>query len=194
MDNKHDCGKATSSPPCDVAKKAPSIEVLKKESTDSHPEVIVSYDSDESLKESTVCYHFSPKKRKRARRLARCALNAKQKENTTNNVAPPVKDDTMKNSIAVQPPPEEEPQCKFCEKSPCILEQGLYDLLAEGALLLEEDDVEAPNKQIRFDMYRKAARFIWGPLSKGDRRKLPFWLEIHDLSPEDNVNNYTGFK
>jgi hypothetical protein len=98
--------------------------------------------------------------------------------------------------LLFSPPPEEEPQCKFYEKSPCILEQGLYNLLAEGSLLLEEEDVEAPNKQIRFDMYWKAARFIWGPLSKGDRRKLPFcvWLEIHDLAPEDDINNYTGFK
>jgi hypothetical protein len=116
MDDKHDCGKATSSPPCDVAKKAPSIEVLKKESTDSHPEVIVSYDSDESLKESTVCYHFSPKKRKRTCRLARRDLNAKQKENTSNNVAPPVKDDTMKNSIGVQPPLRRSPNASSVKK------------------------------------------------------------------------------
>ena len=202
MDDNHDSGKeATSSSPREVAKKAPSIEVIKRESTESIPsDVIVTYDSDESLKESSVCYHFSPKKRKRARRSVACrALIAQLKENTTNNVSPLLQDDSMKKSIAaiaVQPQPEEEPQCIYCERSPCILEQGLYDLLVEGGLLLEDDDVQALKKQIRFDMYRKAARFMWGPLKKGDRRKLPHCVlqEIHDFAPEDDVKKYTGFK
>jgi hypothetical protein len=108
MDDKpeDDCGKATSTAPPEVANKTASIEVVKSDSTGSIPEVVVRYDSDELFKESTVCYHFSSKKRKRARRLACHALNAKQKENTTNNVSPPLKKDvTMKNSIAVQSPP-----------------------------------------------------------------------------------------
>jgi hypothetical protein len=192
MDDNHDC-EVTSSRPCEAVKNTPSVEVLKKESTDSIPEVFVSYDSDESLKESTACYEFSYKKRKRSRRLARRSFNSKQKENNTNNGSPTVKDETMKKSIAIQPSPDDESQCKFCENSPCILDKGLYDLLAGGGLLREEDgvedDVQTINKQIRFDMYRKAARFIWGPLRKGDRRKLPHcvWLEIHDFVPEDDA-------
>ena len=186
-DNNRD--KASSTAPSEVSNKSASIEVIKSDSTVSIPDVVVSYDSDESLQESTVCYHFSPKKRKRAPRPGRLSAKAK-------NLSPPLKDDTLKNSIAVHSPPEEEPQCNFCGKSPCILDQGLYDLLVEGGLLFEEDDVQALKNQIRYDIYRKAARFLWGPLKKGDRRKLPHCVmtEIHDFAPENDVKNYTGFQ
>ena len=121
MDDNHDCDKVTSSRPCKAVKNTPSVEVLKKESTDSISEVVASYDLDESLEESTECYHFLPKKRKRARPLARRALNAKQKENTTNNVSLPVKDDIVKNSIAVQPPLRRSPNASSVKKALAFL-------------------------------------------------------------------------
>ena len=79
--------------------------------------------------------------------------------------------------------------CVYCNSSPCILDQGLYDLLSEGGLLHDDgqDDMKYIQKQIRYDMYRKASQFIYGPLGKGNRKQLPQCLvsEIHDFAPKD---------
>jgi hypothetical protein len=94
--------------------------------------------------------------------------------------------------------PEEDSPCVHCDFCPCILEQGLYDLLSEGVSLLEDDghDIHAIRRQVRYDMYRKASNFIFGRLGKGIRKKLPDCVvsEIRDFVPENDKTSYVGFR
>jgi hypothetical protein len=87
-------------------------------------------------------------------------------------------------------------ECPLCKWSPCVLEHGLYDLLTEPEYLDNYDYVRANAKSIRFDMYRKSTHFMYGPMRKGQRMKLPTCVttQIHDIAMEDDANNYVGFK
>ena len=67
----------------------------------------------------------------------------------------------------------EPPTCKFCQQSPCYLEQGLYEYLEQGAILNDDGDLQETNRQLRYEMYRMATRWIHGPLRRGQRIQLP---------------------
>ncbi len=101
----------------------------------------------------------------------------------------------MQQHIVDNPQAPADP-CPHCERTPCLLYQGLYTLLVEQ----EEDiydsngDTHMTNKQIRFYLYRVATNWIHGVLGKGVRIELPVCVrgEILDMAPEaDHV--YTGF-
>jgi hypothetical protein len=87
--------------------------------------------------------------------------------------------------------------CKYCEQTPCWLEQGLYDRMVELEEIIRDEaiDQKLNNKQIRFQLYREATTFIHGHLGKGRRIELPCCVrgEILDLAPAPD-GQYTGFK
>lgn len=87
-------------------------------------------------------------------------------------------------------------ECSLCKWCPCVLEHGLYDLITEPDILDDYDYVRANAKSVRFDMYRKSINFMYGPMGKGQRIKLPSCVTtaIHDLAMEDDATNYVGFK
>lgn len=88
--------------------------------------------------------------------------------------------------------------CQFCNSTPCLLEQGLYEeLVLAYELGLDPADMSslATNKQVRFRLYRYAINWIHDYLGKGNRRQLPQCVqtEIRDLAPESS-GIYVGFK
>ena len=87
-------------------------------------------------------------------------------------------------------------KCRFCNQKPCILDQGLYDLLTGVDFLYNAEYVRANGKSIWYDMYSKSTHFIHGPLPKGRRIKLPTCVvgAIHDIAMEDDPRNYVGFQ
>jgi hypothetical protein len=87
--------------------------------------------------------------------------------------------------------------CKYCEQSPCWLEQGLYDRIVELEESIRDEAINQKlnNKQIRFQLYREATTFIHGHLGKRRRVELPCCVrgEVLDLAPDPD-GLYTGFK
>jgi hypothetical protein len=85
--------------------------------------------------------------------------------------------------------------CKFCENSPCLLNK---DSFYEDMVYVAEgfEDCGLTNKQIRFELYGFASKFLFGSLGRGVRKKIPHCIiaEIHDVFPAKNVNEYVGFK
>ena len=86
--------------------------------------------------------------------------------------------------------------CRYCDWCPCVLDQGLYELITSPDYLDDVDYVRANGKAIRYDMYCKSTHFIHGPLPKGRRIQLPTCVvgAIHDMAMEDDVRNYVGFQ
>lgn len=82
--------------------------------------------------------------------------------------------------------------CRFCDRRPCVLDQGLYKLLTSVEYLFDVDYVRANSKSIRYDMYRQSTHFIHGPLPPGRRIKLPSCvvLTIHHFAKEADTRNY----
>ena len=160
--------------------------------------VNVEYDSCEELLEGPACYMLSP-------RRPRVPKNYKNADDLAGGESCVPKNDKNADGLAggdsppakKMKPDDDSSRCVFCDLSPCILDQGLYDLLCEGGIL-ENDNIDnnAMNKQIRYDLYRKASNFIYGTLGKGVRKQLPHCVvaEIHDFAPEEKVANYAGFK
>ena len=151
--------------------------------------VTVEFGSSDELQESTACYcpNLPP------RRVVNNQHNTAQ--NNTN-----VTRDLITDAIDCPPykktKTKDDNTCVYCNSSPCILDQGLYDLLSEGGLLHDDgqDDMKYIQKQIRYDMYRKASQFIYGPLGKGNRKQLPHCVVsvIHNFAPEDAKENAVG--
>jgi hypothetical protein len=102
-----------------------------------------------------------------------------------------------KENNAASSEAEDKNICRFCNNSPCFLEEGLYEeLVLAYELGLDPADLTVmPNSQIRFRLYRYATSWIHGYLGKGNRRELPQCVrtEIRDLAPESS-GNYVGFK
>jgi hypothetical protein len=88
-------------------------------------------------------------------------------------------------------------RCVLCDNSPCILRQGLYDDLVLLSVNMTENSYETvyTNKQVRFEMYREATRYIHGYLGKGRCVPLPQCVrtEILDFAPESD-RKYVGFQ
>lgn len=162
--------------------------------------VTVEFDSGDELEESTACYcpNLPP------RRVVKNKNDTadKNKNDTADVPTDPSPPERVVSSTDSPPTkktkPDEDAPCVYCNFSPCILDQGLYDLLSEGGLSNDDghDDINYINKQIRYDMYRKASHFIYGSLGKGNRKQLPHCVvaEIHDFAPEDVKENYVGFQ
>jgi hypothetical protein len=192
MDNTADAA----SPPSSTS--PPSITTATPKISDSSnpfpKSVTVDFDSSaEELEESTVCYCLDVP--------PRCLV--KKKNKTSDQPTDPSPPEQVVSSTDSPPtkktkPDDEDAPCIYCNYTPCILDQGLYDLLSEGGLLRDddEDDIKYLKKQIRYDMYRKASHFIYGSLGKGNRKKLPHCVvaEIHDFAPEDDVKKYVGYQ
>jgi hypothetical protein len=68
--------------------------------------------------------------------------------------------DKMKLSPNVNPP------CKYCQNVPCLLEDGLYELIVQYEEELRENDSTLTNKEISFYLYCDASRWIHGYLGK----------------------------
>ena len=85
--------------------------------------------------------------------------------------------------------------CAHCGHSPCMLDDGLYDMLVEYDAYLRETDTKVTTKQICYQLYREATKWIHGHLGSGVRRELPVCMrgEILDLTAE-NDGKYVGFK
>jgi hypothetical protein len=98
---------------------------------------------------------------------------------------------------ATEPRKEDQGPCPFCQNVPCLLEQGLYDSIAEYGESLHdnESDNSLTNKQIRFQLYRHATTWMHGYLGKRRRLEIPQCVrtEILDIAPESN-GDYVGFK
>jgi hypothetical protein len=98
---------------------------------------------------------------------------------------------TTGNDDKMQPP------CKFCQNTPCLLEQGLYDSITEFEETLQDGnhDGTLTNKMIRFQLYRHATAWMHGFLGKSRRIEIPQCVrtEILDLAPESD-GNYVGFR
>ena len=95
-------------------------------------------------------------------------------------------------------PPQPVTTCELCCKTPCLLQQGLYDSLCEYyGECLESDHMDnlISNKEVRFGLYRQATITIHGHLGRGRRCPLPQCVvtEIRDLAMESD-GNYVGFK
>jgi hypothetical protein len=88
-------------------------------------------------------------------------------------------------------------RCVLCDNSPCILRQGLYDDLVLLSINMTENSYETvyTNKQVHFEMYREATRYIHGYLGKGRGVPLPQCVrtEILDFAPESD-RKYVGFQ
>lgn len=84
-------------------------------------------------------------------------------------------------------------ECGFCNETPCVI-TGCYDMLCQ--LGDSKQSIGMSNREIRFELYREATRFLHGFLGKGNRRQLPLCVigEIHDLYPAEKGTKYTGFK
>jgi hypothetical protein len=104
---------------------------------------------------------------------------------------PSFEDGTTKE--ATEPTKEDEGPCPFCQNVPCLLEQGLYDSIAEYGESLHDNDLTS--KQIRFQLYRHATTWMHGYLGKRRRLEIPQCVrtEILDIAPESN-GDYVGFK
>jgi hypothetical protein len=157
--------------------------------------VDIELDSGDELTESTVCYCPNlpprPMPKKKGKTVdtvvtADTNIDRSHPERVVSSTdSPPLKKNKTEN---------DDKPCEDCECSPCILDQGLYDLLSEGGLLRDDInyDIHSMRKQIRYDMYRKARNFIDDCLGKGNRKKLPACVarEIHDYAPDNDVKEY----
>jgi hypothetical protein len=102
-------------------------------------------------------------------------------------------------SVAVAGKPNKEEvkdvvvKCRWCEHNPCFLDVIYADMMAIGEGM--EDDVE-DNKEIRFALYKFAARKLYGRLGRGNRKGIPhcIMMEIHDAYPNRHGVKYVGFK
>jgi hypothetical protein len=87
--------------------------------------------------------------------------------------------------------------CQYCQSVPCLLEDGLYDFIVEQEQYIRECDTseEKTNKEIRYQLYKEATRWMHGHLGKGVRKKIPQCVEteIRDLAPEPG-RDYIGFQ
>ena len=157
--------------------------------------VTVEFDSSDELSESSACYVPNLRPRPAIKPTASVA------DVTTDPKIHPSPPERAVSSTDSPPTKkiktDEFATCVYCNYSPCILDQGLYEVLSEGGLLRGDDnDIHSIRKQIRYDMYRQASRFIYGILRKGNRKQLPHCVvaEIHDFAPEDVKENYVGFQ
>jgi hypothetical protein len=86
--------------------------------------------------------------------------------------------------------------CVFCQSTPCLLTQGLYDSLTEAEEYIRDCDHECKltNKEVRFQLYRHATTWMHGYLGKSRRIEIPQCVrtEILDMAPEPN-GQYVGF-
>jgi hypothetical protein len=91
---------------------------------------------------------------------------------------------------------EMQPPCQFCQCTPCVLTQGLYDSLTdfEDSIRDGDHDGTLTNKMVRFQLYRHATMWLHGYLGKSKRIEIPQCVrtEILDLAPESD-GNYVGF-
>jgi hypothetical protein len=178
----------------DAASRPATTSALHKISDVSKPFpklVTVEFDFSDELQESTACYcpNLPP------RRVVNNKNNtAKNNKNVTVDVTTDAIDSPPNKKTKI----DDDAPCIYCNSSPCVLDQGLYNLLSEGGLLQDDgqDDIKYIRKQIRHDMYRKASQFIYGPLGKGNRKQLPHCVvsEIHDFAPEDAKENFVGLQ
>ena len=87
--------------------------------------------------------------------------------------------------------------CKYCQNTPCVLEQGLYDSMTEFEESLRDLDHDGKllNKEVRFQLYRHVTAWMHGFLGKGRRVEIPQCVrgEILDMAPESD-GKYTGFR
>ena len=153
--------------------------------------VTVEFDSCDELKESTACYCPNLPPRRVVNKKNNTGNNNK---NVTGYVATDATDCPPNKKTKM----DDDASCVYCNSSPCVLDQGLYDLFSEGGMLQDDgqDDIKYIKRQIRYDMYRKASQFIYGPLGKGNRKQLPHCVvsEIHDFAPEDDKENFVGLQ
>jgi hypothetical protein len=97
----------------------------------------------------------------------------------------------------------EEKCCDLCNQTPCFLLQvdpefsqdsNLMELLSEtGDELVHEGK---SSREIRYELYRIATKFVNGYLGKGNRVPLPPCVigDIKDSFPASAGTTYTGFK
>ena len=87
--------------------------------------------------------------------------------------------------------------CDYCEVAPCLMEQGLYEVLEKEHDYVHECDTEQAltNKEVRFKLYRTAMHWIHSYLGHGNRQELPLCVqgEIMDLAHEAG-GKYTGYR
>jgi hypothetical protein len=102
---------------------------------------------------------------------------------------------TTPTSAGNATPNEQSRLCKYCQNEPCLLEDGLYDIIVEYADELRENDATLNNKEIRFQLYRRATNWIHGYLGRQNRVELPKCVrgEIVDIAPDPN-QSYVGFQ
>lgn len=84
-------------------------------------------------------------------------------------------------------------ECNACGCEPCILVQDdriIHDL---AKMKVEH---EKTNKECRFFTYKSFISLLYGPLGKGNRKCPPKCVMrfAHHYFPEENSNDYTGFK
>jgi hypothetical protein len=93
--------------------------------------------------------------------------------------------------------PSDEVCCDLCQNVPCLLRQGLYDLITEyeDQIRQTDSDETLTNKEVRFKLYRHATTWMHGYLGKRRRIEIPQCIrtEILDLAPESS-GSYAGFK
>ena len=132
--------------------------------------VNIELDSGDELTESSVCYCPNLPPRPMPKKKGKTVVVP-----TDPNIdpSPPERVVSSTDSPPLKKPKTEngDRPCEDCECSPCILDQGLYDLLSEGGLLRDDDDydIHSMRKQIRYDMYRKAGHFIYGSLGQSQK-------------------------
>jgi hypothetical protein len=83
--------------------------------------------------------------------------------------------------------------CKFCGKSPCLLDKVYTEMMYVGEGMA---DFMADNKEIRPALYCLVAKKLFGRLGYGVRKQIPHCIiaEIHDAFPAKKTSDYIGFK
>ena len=84
---------------------------------------------------------------------------------------------------------EDTDECPHCDSDPCVAKEMYPNFLTISTIFCDTKS----NKQMRFQMYKEATKFIHGPgLGKGVRRKLPACVEcmIRDIAPDESYKGY----
>ena len=127
--------------------------------TDDEPfakTVNIELDSGDELTESSVCYCPNLPPRPVPKKKGK-TVDTVVTTGTNIDPSPPERVVSSTDSPPLKKPKTENDDrpCEDCECSPCILDQGLYDLLSEGGLLRDDDnyDIHSMRKQIRYDSH-----------------------------------------